>query len=89
MDSSGSFPAPLSSSSVPGPGVLLPTRPTSVKIITLKISLMAHFSATWSASDHLITREQKHGLKRHKHQKIEQGKGYNMILITPFGFKMS
>ena len=27
----------------------------------------------------LITREQKHGLKRHKYQKIEQGKGYNMV----------
>ena len=37
----------------------------------------------------LITQEQKHGLKCHKHQKIEQGKGYNMILITPFGLKMS
>ena len=37
----------------------------------------------------LITQEQKHGLKRHKHQKIEQGKGYNMILITPFELKMS
>ena len=37
----------------------------------------------------LITQEQKHGLKRHKPQKIEQGKGYNMILITPFGLKMS
>ena len=37
----------------------------------------------------LITQEQKHGLKRHKHQKIEQGKGYNMILITPFGLKIS
>ena len=36
----------------------------------------------------LITQEQKHGLKHHKHQKIEQGKGYNMILITPFGLKM-
>ena len=24
-----------------------------------------------------------------QHQKIEQGKGYNMILITPFGLKMS
>ena len=59
---------------------------------TLKISLMAHFSATWSASDRpvsLISQEQKHGLKRHKHQKIEQGKGYHMILITPFGLKMS
>ena len=29
-----------------------------------------------------IIQEQKHGLKRHKHQKIEQGKGYNMILIN-------
>ena len=27
----------------------------------------------------LITREQKHRLKHHKHQKIEQGKGYNMV----------
>ena len=32
----------------------------------------------------LITWEQKHGLKRHKHQKIEQGKGYNMVKITHF-----
>ena len=32
----------------------------------------------------LITREQKHGLKCHKHQKIEQGKGYNMVEITHF-----
>ena len=30
----------------------------------------------------LITREQKHGLKHHKHQKIEQGKGYNMVWGT-------
>ena len=37
----------------------------------------------------LITQEQKHILKRHKHQKIERRKGYNMILITPFGLKMS
>ena len=27
----------------------------------------------------LITREQKHRLERHKHQKIEQDKGYNMV----------
>ena len=43
---------------------------------------MADFSANWSASDQpffLITREQKHELKRHKHQKIEQGKGYNIV----------
>ena len=49
---------------------------------SLKISLMADFSANWSASDRpvsLITREQKHELKRHKHQKIEQGKGCNMV----------
>ena len=26
-----------------------------------------------------ITQQQKHGLKRHKHQMIEQGKGYNMV----------
>ena len=26
-----------------------------------------------------VPREQKHRLKHHKHQKIEQGKGYNMI----------
>ena len=32
---------------------------------------------------------QKHGLDRHKLQKIELGKGYNMILITPFGLIMS
>ena len=37
----------------------------------------------------LITQEQKHGLKRHKHQKIEQGKGYNIILITLFRLEMS
>ena len=36
----------------------------------------------------LITQEQKHRLKCHKHQKIEQGKGYNIILITSFGLKM-
>ena len=42
---------------------------------------MAHFSTNWSANDpfSLITREQKHGLKHHKHQKIEQGKGYNTV----------
>ena len=43
---------------------------------------MAVFSATWSAvidAFSLITLEQKHGLKCHKHQKIEQGKGYNMV----------
>ena len=55
----------------------------------IKISLMAVFSATWSAQVvidpfSIITREQKHRLKRHKHQKIEQGKGYNMVLITHF-----
>ena len=53
---------------------------------------MAHFSATWSAVIDLfplIIQEQKYGLKRLKHQKIEQGKDYNMILITPFRLKMS
>ena len=43
---------------------------------------MADFSATWSAvidSFSLITREQMHGLKHYKHQKIEQDKGYNMV----------
>ena len=35
----------------------------------------------------LLTQKKK--LKRHKHQKIEQGKGNNMILITPFELKMS
>ena len=59
----------------------------------IKISLMAHFSAILGLQVidlfPLITQEQKHGLKCHKHKKIEQGKGYNMILITPFGLKMS
>ena len=27
----------------------------------------------------LVTPEQKQGLKRHKNQNIEQGKGYNMV----------
>ena len=27
----------------------------------------------------LITREQKHELKHHKHKKIEQGKSYNIV----------
>ena len=43
---------------------------------------MADFSATWSTSYRpvsLVTWEQKHGLKRHKHQKIEQGMDYNMV----------
>ena len=58
----------------------------------IKNKFNGSFLCYFSASDRpifLITQEQKHGLKRHKHQKIEQGKGYNMILITPFGFRMS
>ena len=52
---------------------------------------MAHFSAIGLQvidSFPQITQEQKHELKRHKNKKIEQGKGYHMILITPFGLKM-
>ena len=55
---------------------------------TLKISFMAHsLLLGLQVIDPLplITQEQKHGLKC---QKIEQGKGYNMILITALGFKM-
>ena len=43
---------------------------------------MADFSANWSASDRPVfpyNSGTEHGLKRHKHQKIEQGKGYNMV----------
>ena len=59
---------------------------------TLKICLMAHFSATWSASDRPVSPYNSGSeawIEALQAPEIEQGKGYNMILKTPFWLKMS
>ena len=50
---------------------------------TLKISLMAHFSATWSASDRPVSPYNSGSARIEAPQAPE-----DLILITAFGFKM-